>query len=71
MRVSSSRSGSVLERAFELARSNHFGSIVDIRRQLIREGYSVETLTGPALVAQLNALIKAAQGPVRDDDEQT
>jgi hypothetical protein len=49
-----------LERAFQLARSGRCGRVEDLRRQLRKEGYSVDRLTGRTLVKQLQALIEAA-----------
>jgi hypothetical protein len=51
-----------LERAFQLAKSGDYGSVPDIKRRLIREGYSVAQITGGALSKQLLAVIRAAQG---------
>jgi hypothetical protein len=49
----------VLERAFQLAKSGQFKSIDDIRRQLAKEHYSRDQLTGGTLRKQLLALIHA------------
>ena len=51
-----------LERAFTLAKSGEYASVPDIRRRLIREGYSVAAITGPTLSKQLLALIREARG---------
>ena len=50
----------ILERAFDLARSGQFRSVSDIRRQLLAEGFYVGQLTGPSLLKQLTALIRSA-----------
>jgi hypothetical protein len=51
-----------LERAFQLAKAGDCGSVPDIKKRLIQEGYSVAQITGGALSKQLVALIRAAQG---------
>jgi hypothetical protein len=51
-----------LERAFALAKSGECTSLPDIKRRLIREGYSVAAITGPTLSKQLVALIREARG---------
>lgn len=48
-----------LERAFELARSGRFLTPGDIKKALVSERYSVETVTGPSLNKQLRELIKS------------
>jgi hypothetical protein len=50
-----------LERAFEMARSGHFSSVAEIKKQLKVEGFSVAQVTGRALTKQLKDLIRAAQ----------
>jgi hypothetical protein len=52
----------ILERAFELARSGHFASIVDLKKQLKTEGYTniAAQMFGPSLGKQLRALIDAS-----------
>jgi hypothetical protein len=52
---------SELERAFQLARSGKHVSVVEIRRQLLKEGYSNNQVSGRLLMAQLRSLIQAAQ----------
>jgi hypothetical protein len=52
---------SVLERAFELAKSGRFPSVYDIERQLSKEGYQNGCLAGPVLRSQIKALIDAAR----------
>lgn len=49
-----------LERAFELAKSGKCGSVDDIRRALISEGFRVSQLEGPLLRRQLRDLIAHA-----------
>ena len=53
---------SVLERAFELAKSGKYPSVEDIGRRLLAEGYSIEQVTGRQLKIQLRALIRTARG---------
>lgn len=49
-----------LERAFELARSGHVGSIPELRRALRHEGHNTKEILGPSLVSQLRGAIRAA-----------
>ena len=51
-----------LERAFQIAKSGDCKSISDLRKQLRKEGYSLDKITGRTLFKQLEALIKAARG---------
>ena len=51
----------VLERAFELARSGKFANLSDISRRLRAEGYSVDQLEGTQLKKQITALITEAR----------
>ena len=51
----------VLERAFQLAKSGNCISVSEIRKRLLAEGYSVAQITGKVLSKQLEALIKAAR----------
>jgi hypothetical protein len=51
-----------LERAFELARSGHYSTVCSLKQRLAKEGYGVEQLTGPALLAQVRALLRTSQG---------
>jgi arginine repressor len=55
-----------LERAFDLARSEQFGSVQEIKKQLNVEGFQVGQITGASLSKQLTALIRsaAAQGQI-------
>ena len=53
---------SVLERAFELAKSGKYPSVEDIERRLLPEGYSIEQVTGRQLKIQLRALIRTTRG---------
>jgi hypothetical protein len=53
---------SVIERAFQLARTGRYASIDELKKKLRAEGYSVATITGPTLLRQLRELIKAARG---------
>jgi hypothetical protein len=50
----------VIERAFDLARSGKFTSITEVITTLNREGYSAAQIEGPLLRRQLTHLIKAA-----------
>jgi hypothetical protein len=53
----------LLERAFDLARSGRFASVADIRTALKRERYEqVEAhLAGPSIARQLRALCEEAR----------
>jgi hypothetical protein len=51
-----------LERAFQLAKSGGCLSIVDIKKQMQAEGFSIGQITGKSLYKQLKALLLAAQG---------
>jgi hypothetical protein len=53
---------SVLERAFQLASSGECRSVMDIKRRLSSEGYSLAQVTGPVLNKQLQQLIQDALG---------
>ena len=55
---------SVLERAFQLAKSGRCLSMADIRRVLRAEGYADYQLEGRAIVDQLVAMMRA--NPPRD-----
>jgi hypothetical protein len=50
----------VLERAFQLARSGHCISVEEINKRLSSEGYFTEQIDGKALRNQLRALILEA-----------
>ncbi len=50
----------VLERAFDLARSGDCTSVQDVRKRLKAEGYSDAQLWGPTLTRQLRELCNAA-----------
>ncbi len=52
------QSRTLLERAFDLARSGKVRSVSDIRLTLKREGYSEHELQGASLLAQLRQLIQ-------------
>jgi hypothetical protein len=47
----------VLERAFQLARSGICRNVSDIKRKLSSEGYQVDAVTGGALLKQLRGII--------------
>jgi hypothetical protein len=51
----------VLERAFQLARSGRCISVEEIKKRLSSEGYFTEQIDGKALLNQLRALIVAAR----------
>jgi hypothetical protein len=51
-----------LERAFQIAKSGDCKSVADLKKQLRRERYSLDKITGRTLSKQLEALIKAARG---------
>ena len=50
-----------LERAFQIAKSGDSKSIADLKKQLRKENYSLNKITGRTLFKQLAALIKVAQ----------
>ena len=54
---------SIIERAFDLARSGRFASVGDIGRQLQRENYEavLSHLSGTSLRRQLKELIRRAE----------
>jgi hypothetical protein len=49
-----------LERAFELAKSGSCGSLEDLKRALVSEGYSTNQIVGRSLTNQLRALLNSA-----------
>lgn len=50
-----------IERAFQLAKSGKYKSVVEIRQRLKTEGYALIQLQGPTLSKQLNALARDAR----------
>ena len=58
-----------LERAFQLAKTGHSGSVDEIRKRLRSEGYFANHITGKGLSLQFRALMKAARiaPPVEGD----
>ena len=53
---------SVIERAFQLAKSGRYESVPDIRAQLVREAYeTADAIRGTNLVARLSTMINAAR----------
>ncbi|WP_055045613.1 hypothetical protein [Devosia sp. A16] len=54
---------STLERAFELARSGRYTTLVDLKRAVLAEGYDRKQLEGGALGRQLTTVIRAATAP--------
>jgi hypothetical protein len=55
-------SPTAIERAFQLANSGRYASVVHIQRALKAEGYSRDQVAGPSLHKQLKGLIRSAQG---------
>jgi hypothetical protein len=55
------RNTTAVERAFQLAKSGRYATVVEIRRTLNLEGYSTHQVTGSTLQRQLRALIQAAR----------
>lgn len=53
---------SVVERAFELAKSGKCANLADVRRRLGQEGYQPRDLFGRTLKGQLVRELKAAAG---------
>lgn len=51
----------VLERAFDLARSGQCATIAQIRQKLKAESYNQNFIQGPSLLAQLRAIMAATQ----------
>ena len=51
---------SVLERAFELAKSGECANLTDLRRRLRQEGYQPRDLFGRTLKVQLSRAIQVA-----------
>ena len=51
---------SVLERAFDLARSGECQDLLALRKRLNSEGYECTQVQGPMLIKQLKALIEEA-----------
>jgi hypothetical protein len=54
---------SVLERAFELARSGEFDSLDKLKVRLRREGYDQDQIFGRQLSRQLNEAMRQAKQP--------
>lgn len=56
---------SVVERAFQIAKSGKVANITDLRTQLAEEGYSnaVQALAGRSLANQLTRMITDARTP--------
>jgi hypothetical protein len=56
-------SPTAIERAFQLANTGQYASVVHIQRALKAEGYSRDQVAGgPSLRKQLKGLIRSAQG---------
>ena len=57
-----SQNPTILERAFELARSGRFASVGDLKKQLKTEGYAnvAAQMFGPALGRQLRTIMEAS-----------
>ncbi len=57
---------SVIERAFQLAKSGRCASVADIRAQLVTEHYeSAGAVRGTTLVSRLDGMIKTARTSAR------
>ena len=52
---------SVIERAFQIAKSGQVASILDLKKQLSREGYTTAAITGRTLTTQLQLMMRAAR----------
>ncbi len=61
MAISGKEGLTVLERAFELAKTGGFAGPEEITRQLKVEGYAVSQITGPALLKQLRTVCRKAR----------
>jgi hypothetical protein len=51
----------VLERAFQLAKSGQCATVTEIQQRLSDEGYMTAQITGPMLLKQLRAHIATSQ----------
>ena len=49
----------ILERAFQLAEASTCATVMDIKRRLTAEGYTVDQIDGRTLKGQLRALMNA------------
>jgi hypothetical protein len=54
---------SVIERAFEPARSGEFDSLDKLKARLSREGYEQDQIFGRQLIRQLNEAMRQAKQP--------
>lgn len=52
----------LVERAFELARTGRFAGLKDLKKELRQEGYPEQALVGVVLRRDLQAACRAAQG---------
>jgi hypothetical protein len=50
-----------LERAFQLAKTGAYASVQEIKRQVSREGFSADQITGRSLSKQLSELIRKSR----------
>jgi hypothetical protein len=50
-----------IERAFQLAKSGRFASMLEVRKALKEEGYSLQQLEGKSLQRQLRDIMSAAR----------
>lgn len=59
---------SIIERAFQLAKSGRYATVGDIRKQLDQEKYTAAEsyVRGGALISQLRSLIAAARAKPLD-----
>ena len=60
---------SIIERAFQIARSGTVSSVIDLKRALNSEGYAGHSLEGRTLFRQLQALIRTARKTVGPNEE--
>jgi hypothetical protein len=61
----------VIERAFQLAKSGDYPTVAAIKKRLMTEGYSIGQITGRTLSKQLTALIQAAQADNKGEEVET
>ena len=61
---------SPLERAFELAKTGACASVMEIKKRLLSEGYSIAPITGKTLSKQLVALISQSQKNGSDNSQE-
>jgi hypothetical protein len=54
----------VVERAFELARTGEYATVKELRARLKVEGFAVQQIEGRSLGKQLTEICKAARPPL-------